>query len=43
MRFIAIESIDQQSKLHLDVSRQRLAKMRTQLSNHCAGCSVNTA
>ncbi|MBN3790167.1 IS110 family transposase [Burkholderia sp. Ac-20353] len=37
MRFVAIKSIEQQSILHLHVSRQLLVKMRTQLSNHLRG------
>ncbi|MEX3791536.1 IS110 family transposase [Paraburkholderia sp. BR14374] len=37
MRFVAIKSIEQQSILHLHVSRQLLVKMRTQFSNHLRG------
>ncbi|MEM5406329.1 IS110 family transposase [Paraburkholderia unamae] len=37
MRFVAVKSVEQQSILHLHVSRQLLVKMRTQVSNHLRG------
>jgi transposase len=37
MRFVAIKTVEQQSILHLHVSRQLLVKMRTQVSNHLRG------
>jgi transposase len=37
MRFVAVKTVEQQSILHLHVSRQLLVKMRTQVSNHLRG------
>lgn len=37
MHFVAVKTVDQQSILHLHVSRQLLVKMRTQVSNHLRG------
>jgi transposase len=37
MRFVAVKMVEQQSILHLHVSRQLLVKMRTQVSNHLRG------
>lgn len=35
--FVAIKTVEQQSILHLHLSRQLLVKMRTQVSNHLRG------
>jgi transposase len=43
MRFVAVKTVEQQSILHLHVSRQLLVKMRTRSATICVGCWASTA